>query len=211
MKDTKEKILETALGMFADYGFAGASTRELSKRANVNISAINYYFASKEGLYLSVIEYIIDLIKKDNKEIIELLAPYKDKKLDKDTAIKVFKVLIDNLIDRILKADVFPIVMMLIRETVKPSIGSDLIYKEITLPFYSLLSVVISSIIDIDIDKKMAIIIMYTIFGQATSFIGYKSTVLKTLELKDFDDKTIELIKEVVLKQSFIILNSYKN
>lgn len=40
-----------ALRIFADKGFKGASTREICQLANVNLSAIPYYFGSKAGLY----------------------------------------------------------------------------------------------------------------------------------------------------------------
>lgn len=37
--------------MFAERGFAGTSVRELAKKAQVNVSAISYYFKDKAGLY----------------------------------------------------------------------------------------------------------------------------------------------------------------
>jgi TetR/AcrR family transcriptional regulator, regulator of cefoperazone and chloramphenicol sensitivity len=58
-EDTRRRILETALDIFATEGYEGASTRLLAERAGVNLPAIQYYFGSKEGLYRAVIEYIV--------------------------------------------------------------------------------------------------------------------------------------------------------
>ena len=56
MESAREKILEVATKLFAERGFAGVSIRELTVAANVNVSAISYYFSGKEGLYKEVIK-----------------------------------------------------------------------------------------------------------------------------------------------------------
>ncbi len=58
-EDTRRRILDTALEVFAAEGYEGASTRLLAERAGVNLPAIQYYFGSKEGLYRAVIEHIV--------------------------------------------------------------------------------------------------------------------------------------------------------
>lgn len=58
-EDTRRRILETAIEVFAIEGYEGASTRTLAERAGVNLPAIQYYFGSKEGLYRAVIEHIV--------------------------------------------------------------------------------------------------------------------------------------------------------
>ncbi len=59
-EDTRRRILETALQVFATEGYEGASTRQLAEHAGVNLPAIQYYFGSKEGLFRAVIESIIE-------------------------------------------------------------------------------------------------------------------------------------------------------
>lgn len=57
-EDTRRRILETALDLFAALGYEGASTRQIAEGAGVNLPAIQYYFGNKEGLYRAVIEDI---------------------------------------------------------------------------------------------------------------------------------------------------------
>ena len=57
-EDTRRRILETALDLFAAQGYEGASTRQIAEGAGVNLPAIQYYFGNKEGLYRAVIEDI---------------------------------------------------------------------------------------------------------------------------------------------------------
>ena len=54
--DKKDHILDVAERVFSEMGFDGASTRMISGEAGVNMAMLNYYFGSKEGLFLAVIE-----------------------------------------------------------------------------------------------------------------------------------------------------------
>lgn len=54
--DKKDHILDVAERVFSEMGFDGSSTRMISGEAGVNMAMLNYYFGSKEGLFLAVIE-----------------------------------------------------------------------------------------------------------------------------------------------------------
>jgi AcrR family transcriptional regulator len=54
--DTRQRILKTAVDLFADHGFDGASVRAIVTKARVNQAAINYHFKGKDGLYLEVLK-----------------------------------------------------------------------------------------------------------------------------------------------------------
>jgi TetR/AcrR family transcriptional regulator, regulator of cefoperazone and chloramphenicol sensitivity len=49
--EPRQKILLTALELFATQGFERTTVRQIAKSAAVNISAISYYFEDKVGLY----------------------------------------------------------------------------------------------------------------------------------------------------------------
>lgn len=66
-QETKERILQNALKLFALQGFEATSTRQIAQNSNANLSAISYHFENKEGLYKAVfvycyksVEHIID-------------------------------------------------------------------------------------------------------------------------------------------------------
>ncbi|MDY0408678.1 TetR family transcriptional regulator [Paracerasibacillus soli] len=52
---TKQKILDTASLLFYQKGFSGTSVRDIAEKASVNVSAISYYFRSKQGLLENVV------------------------------------------------------------------------------------------------------------------------------------------------------------
>jgi AcrR family transcriptional regulator len=55
---TRDNILKAAIKVFARYGYDGGSVEKISKAAKSFDRMIYYYFGSKEGLYIEVIEEI---------------------------------------------------------------------------------------------------------------------------------------------------------
>lgn len=54
--DTRTRILDTALELIAEKGFAGTSTRELSERLGFTKAALYYHFRTKDDLLAALIE-----------------------------------------------------------------------------------------------------------------------------------------------------------
>ena len=50
-EQSRERLLHSALGLFAQHGFAKTSTRQIAEAAGANLAAISYYFGDKAGLY----------------------------------------------------------------------------------------------------------------------------------------------------------------
>lgn len=53
-EDTRLRLINAATQVFAEFGFHAATTREISRRANVNLAAIHYHFGDKAKLYQEV-------------------------------------------------------------------------------------------------------------------------------------------------------------
>lgn len=59
---TKQRILGAAEALFARHGFAGASLRQVTSAARVNLAAVNYHFGSKENLINEVFRRRLDTL-----------------------------------------------------------------------------------------------------------------------------------------------------
>lgn len=55
------KILKAAEAVFAQKGFSGASTAEIARKAGVPKPNLHYYFRTKQALYESVLDRILEL------------------------------------------------------------------------------------------------------------------------------------------------------
>ena len=55
-KDTRGRILDVAEDLFSQQGFDRVSVRAITRKARVNLAAINYHFGSKEDLIAAIFE-----------------------------------------------------------------------------------------------------------------------------------------------------------
>jgi TetR/AcrR family transcriptional regulator len=59
-KPTREKIIEAALQVFADYPYYAASIRMIGKAANIDHPLISYYFPTKAALFEEVLKTVTE-------------------------------------------------------------------------------------------------------------------------------------------------------
>ncbi len=65
----RARILAAAIAEFASRGFKGASMDAIAARTNTTRALINYYFGSKEKLYLAVLERVYGEIRDAEREL----------------------------------------------------------------------------------------------------------------------------------------------
>lgn len=79
--DKKTDILNAAAMLFAEFGFEGTSTRQIAKESGANMAMINYYFGSKEGVFLEIMEDRISGFKSQLSLINDEQIPAREKLL----------------------------------------------------------------------------------------------------------------------------------
>ena len=58
----REQLLEAAISLFSEQGYAASGTRAIAARAKCNVALISHYFGSKEGLLREVIVHGITAV-----------------------------------------------------------------------------------------------------------------------------------------------------
>ena len=56
-EDRRRQLIETAIDLFSQKGFAGTTTREIAAAAGVNEAIIFRHFATKQDLYKAILDY----------------------------------------------------------------------------------------------------------------------------------------------------------
>ncbi|GAB4088032.1 CerR family C-terminal domain-containing protein [Hydrogenophaga soli] len=62
---TRQRLLDAALSLFANQGFAQTSVREIAQAAQANVAAISYHFGDKAGLYRAVFFEPVSTVEED--------------------------------------------------------------------------------------------------------------------------------------------------
>ncbi len=79
---TKERILGAAEVLFAQRGFDGASLRQLTTAAGVNLAAVNYHFGSKDKLVEEVFRRRLDALNERRLAALAKVAGAEDTTLE---------------------------------------------------------------------------------------------------------------------------------
>jgi len=67
--ETIDSILDCAINAFAQWGFEGASLRQIAAQAAVSLSAIDMYFGTKKNLYVACQMKVWDSISEERSEL----------------------------------------------------------------------------------------------------------------------------------------------
>ena len=104
--DKKDRILDVAERVFSEMGYDGASTRLISGEANVNMAMLNYYFGSKEGLFIAVFERKIYSFKTLLQDIIgdENLSPWE--KLERCIDIYIDRIMVNSCFHKLVNREI---------------------------------------------------------------------------------------------------------
>jgi AcrR family transcriptional regulator len=70
---TKERLLQVARELFAQKGFHGTSTREITQRAGTNLSSLYFHWQSKENLYIAVYRQLFQSLSVLAQDVADLL------------------------------------------------------------------------------------------------------------------------------------------
>jgi AcrR family transcriptional regulator len=72
-RDTKERLLDAAEGLFTERGFEGTSMRAVTQAADASVSAANYHFGSKEALLQAALVRRLEPLNRRRLEALDAL------------------------------------------------------------------------------------------------------------------------------------------
>jgi AcrR family transcriptional regulator len=70
---TRERVLATAERLFATRGIDAVSVRDITEAAGANLAAVNYYFGSKHGLIVAIVQQRADQLAHRRAELLDEL------------------------------------------------------------------------------------------------------------------------------------------
>ncbi|HEX3077808.1 MAG TPA: TetR/AcrR family transcriptional regulator [Lachnospiraceae bacterium] len=70
-EDRRRKVQAVAINEFASKGYSATSINDIARKAHISIGAMYSYFASKEDLFLAIVNYSYNLMEHILKEVVD--------------------------------------------------------------------------------------------------------------------------------------------
>ncbi|MBY8609009.1 CerR family C-terminal domain-containing protein [Burkholderia arboris] len=210
--ETRQRIIEAAIELFGERGFAGASTREIAAMAGVNAPALQYYFENKEGVYRACVETIAE-------NGWEVFAPavghawaMLDADADVDVLIDAFIGLLRALSDRMFTAPkTMNQRMFFAREQggQEPASASEILMTRMRKPLNDVSAALIGRISGRPGDDPVTRLRALSLFGQLTVFHIAQRSALQLLDWEAFEGERAALLIETIADQTRVLLGQW--
>lgn len=207
MKDTRTKLLKTAARLFARKGYNGVSVRQIIQAAGTNISAINYHFGDKQGLYLHTIQYLLDQNRVELLKNVSLPTPEQIQTMSNAQLLQAVHNFCDYLLD--MKFDHKHLLLDRITSYAELESSDKMmtILLSYATPLSDMLGKIFSKLTGLKEKTPQIILLIHTIFWQLNISECDQFVVMHILGRKELDTKLRNKIKDFVWNN---ILNTIK-
>ncbi len=190
--ETRAALIEAATEVFVEDGFRAARVRDIAARAGQRLSAINYHFDGKEGLYLAVLRHHGET----TIAAMPLLPP--DPSLP---ARERLEFAIHAACSRLLGVGGDSrIGALLLRELASPTAALDMLFERFARPQSELLRGLVAEILDADPRDESVERAMVSIFGQCIAYRSARPFIERLmpalLEGADADERLVRHVSD---------------
>ena len=205
--DARQRLILAGIEIFAEYGFNGTTTRMLADRAEANLSAIPYYFRSKEGLYLATVEYIADVLGTQLDPFLAKIQEMADQNLDAETARTLLQEGLATMV-AVMCGDpaTMPFSQIILREQMAPSDAFDVIFPRVMNRILNAFALLIAAITG-ESDERQCNLQAVLFMGQIMVWRAGRATVMRRIGMEGYTDPEIAEIQETVFSRAMAALD----
>ncbi len=210
--ETRQRIIESAIELFGERGFAGASTREIAAHAGVNAPALQYYFENKEGVFRACVDAIAEHTVESFGPAIEHGQAMLDQDADVETLIDAFLcimlVISNKMFDTPKTARQR---MFFAREQagLEPPFVSEILMERFRRPLNTVCAQLVGRISGMDPKHPITQIRTFSLLGQLTVFHLAHRSALTLLGWESFQGANGELLKATLDEQIRMLLRQW--
>lgn len=209
LDDVKEKILQSAIEVFAQNGFESTRTRDIAALAQVNISTLHYYFQSKDNIYRSVINKILD---QSNKYMMPTMIEQQkiiDSTKDKKILLQAIKIMASTFIETVISPENKDYAKIIAFEQVEQSEHFQELFETVMNRVCAPFMAAVAKIINRKVNSNEVVLKTHALHSIMTSFNHSKSSLFYLTGWQNFDKKNIKLIKTNILEVIESMFQSY--
>ncbi len=200
---TRARIVAAALDVFGVHGFGGASTRMLAKRAGVTLPALQYYFDSKEGVYLACAEHIAERLEARFGQVTQQIAAALGRDdVSRARALAMLLGFFDGFADFFLgEHELATWALFIIREQAYPTKAFDILFERVMKRIIANVSALVGKLLDRPASDAEVRTRSIALIGQVVFFRTAREGALRALGWPDFDGPRLELVRQALRAQ----------
>ena len=175
---TRAALIDAALGLFGEKGFAATSTREIASLASANIASIAYHFGGKEGLRDACAGHIVATVQSLAGPVLAAIpAP-----ADEAGAEAQLRAAMERMTGFLLAGEeAGPIVQFILRELQHPTRALDIIYEGVFEPVHRRLCQLWAAATGEEPEDDETKLAVFTMIGQLVYFRIGREAVMRRL------------------------------
>lgn len=206
--DTRERLIRAAVETFAENGFNATTTRMLADRAQVNLSAIPYYFKSKEGLYLAAVEHIADVLGARLDPFLKRLADLASQDgPDPETARTLVAEGLATMV-AVMCGDpgTLPFSRIILQEQMAPTAAFEVIYPKVMERILTAFAALVAAATG-EGDTRQCNLQAILLVGQVMVFRAGRATATRRLAMEGYTPAEVAEIQEAVVSRAMAALD----
>lgn len=161
--DTRGRLLDAAIEVFLAEGFRAARVQDIAERAGMRLSAINYHFGSKEGLYLAVLQHHAD-------ESLQRMYLNEARADTSPPRVRLEMIVRQVLVIHLKKDAITRIAQLVLRELASPTPALEVVLKKFTLPMASYLHDLLCEILGPAVPEAWVNRAVFSLLGQCVMY-----------------------------------------
>ncbi len=198
-ENTRARLVEAAREVFAEHGFQGATVREICRRADANVAAVNYHFGSKHGLLSEALNF---------NRLKALQSATESSDASPEERLRAF--IMDFMLMLLDEDNASRQCQMMARELADPSPALDKIVVEAIAPLHEFLGRLVKEVAArkmMDADVRRCV---YSILGQCLFYRNSHPVLQRMNPTLHYDRKEIEAIARHIADFSLPALRAVK-
>lgn len=200
--NSKQKILNAAIKLFAQKGYDAVSIREICREAGCNLCMISYWWGGKQELYNGIIAELIKASENYAKTFLDLSV--EPKTLSKEEQVELLDKILEKCVDFFYANISNDLILLLLREQQKNNIVMPLLLQY--------LRKVVAAVLNKDENDRITILKTVFLISQINSPKILPAFSLGLMGQKEFTREDINIIKEnVKLYVRRMLLEDFNN
>lgn len=183
--ETRNALIGAATSLFIEEGFRAARVQDIAQRAGVRLSAINYHFGGKDGLYRAVLQHHAELA------ISRTPLPTPDPAHPREA----FEMAVHALVKRFLDpAGGSRIAALMLRELVNPTDALGMMIERFSRPQLAMFRPIVTAVLGPRASEELVARAMFSVLSQCMGYISARPLVAQVMPVLIDGDDWVERI-----------------